>query len=140
MNESNIHCVETKPKDPGMLRGSFNWYSFREKEDRIVRRKLRELKPAPDASGVERLECRALVRGEGKTYSAYKTIENGLDWERGKAYSAYKTIENGLDWERWKKLYACSEMQSERTFGSNSLLLMVLPFAEGDTGALTASH
>ena len=31
--------------------------------------------------GVERLECRALVQGEGKTYSAYKTIEIGLGWE-----------------------------------------------------------
>jgi hypothetical protein len=49
MNESSVHCVETKPEDPGTLMGSFNWYSFREKEDRIVRRKLRELKPVPDA-------------------------------------------------------------------------------------------
>jgi hypothetical protein len=56
---------------------------------------------------VERLECRALVQGEGK------------------AYSVYKTIENGLDWEKWKILYTCLEMQSERTFGSNSLSLMV---------------
>jgi hypothetical protein len=32
-----------------------NWDSFREKEDRIMRKKLKELKPVPD--GVERLEC-----------------------------------------------------------------------------------
>jgi hypothetical protein len=105
MNESSVHCVETQPEDPGTLRGSFNWCSYREKEDRIMRKKLKELKPVPD--GVESLECRALVQGEEK------------------APSAYKTIENGLDWEEVEKIVFMSGTQGERKFGSNSLLLMV---------------
>jgi hypothetical protein len=64
MNESSVHYVGTKPKNPGTLGGSFNWYAFREKEDRIMRKKLKELGPVP--SDVERLECRALVQREGK--------------------------------------------------------------------------
>jgi hypothetical protein len=39
---------------------------LREKEDRIMRKNLKELKPVPN--GVERLEFRALVQGEGRAY------------------------------------------------------------------------
>jgi hypothetical protein len=67
--------VETKPEDPGTLRVSFNWHAFQEKEDCILRKKLKELKPV--SNGVEKLKCCALVQGEGKAYSAYKTIEMG---------------------------------------------------------------
>jgi len=70
-----------------------------------MRKKLKVLKPVP--GDVERLGSHALVQGEGK------------------AYSAYKTIENGLDWDKMEKVERILETQSERTFESNSLSLMV---------------
>jgi len=78
-----------------------------------MRKKLKELKPVPD--GVERLECRALVQGEGKAYSAYKTIENGLDWEE-----VEKIVRMFGDAKR-KNI----RVQLSITYG--------IPFAEGDT-------
>jgi hypothetical protein len=51
-NESGLHCVETKHEEPGTLRGSFNWYAFREKGDRVMRKKLKGLELVPN--GMER--------------------------------------------------------------------------------------
>jgi hypothetical protein len=97
MNQSTVHCVETEPEDSDTLKGSFNWYSFRDKEDRIIRRKLKVLKPTLYSVG--RLECRATVQGEGKSYSVCKTAESELGWDE------------------LEKLYAFLGMQSESFWG-----------------------